>query len=133
MTIAALAHLNLRAQRRELDALRDFYRAVVGLEDGPRPSFRSAGYWLYAGGCDVLHLSEAAPEEKLASTMGTHYNHISFLAHDRALSEARLKDHGVAYRVAEVPGTGQVQFFFSDPCGNGVELIFAPSGAGSQA
>ncbi|MBH9551890.1 VOC family protein [Inhella gelatinilytica] len=126
MTVLSFAHLNLRASRPDLDALRDFYCEVVGLTLGPRPAFRSFGYWLYAGGQDVLHLSEAGPDEHPASSAGTHFNHVSFRATERAATEARLRAHGVAFRAAEVPGTGQGQLFFSDPCGNGVELIFDP-------
>lgn len=134
MAVLGFAHLNLRAVRPELDALRDFYCEVVGLTQGPRPGFRSFGYWLYAGGQDVLHLSEAGPDERPGSSAGTHFNHVSFRATERAATEARLRARGVPYRVAEVPGTDQGQLFFSDPGGNGVELIFDPvTGQGSDS
>ena len=59
MPAIGFSHYNLRAPRALLDELREFYCDVVGLELGARPPFRSFGYWLYAGGHPVLHLSEA--------------------------------------------------------------------------
>jgi LAO/AO transport system kinase len=56
-----LDHINLRTSRETLEALRQFYTEVVGLSVGPRPAFGSYGYWLYAGGASVLHLSETKP------------------------------------------------------------------------
>jgi catechol-2,3-dioxygenase len=35
----------------------------------------------------------------------------------------------VHFRMAQVPRTGQVQLFFKDPAGNGVELNFADAQA----
>jgi hypothetical protein len=39
--------------------------------------------------------------------------------------EDKLKRMGVAYEMAHVPGTQQVQLFLTDPAGNGVELNFS--------
>ena len=58
MTVVGFNHYNLRAPRELLEQLRSFYCDVVGLRVGPRPSFASFGYWLYAGEQDILHLTE---------------------------------------------------------------------------
>ena len=42
MATLAFAHYNLRAPRKLLDELRDFYCDVVGLRVGERPPFRSS-------------------------------------------------------------------------------------------
>jgi catechol-2,3-dioxygenase len=125
MAVLGFSHYNLRAPRQLLDRLRDFYVDVVGLQPGPRPPFRSFGYWLYAGGEPVLHLSEdSAGESRLASGGTTTFDHAAFRCSALADTEARLAARGIAFERSEVPATGIVQLFFSDPAGNGVELGF---------
>jgi catechol-2,3-dioxygenase len=124
MRVASFDHYNLRAGRAVLDELCAFYRDVVGLAVGERPPFRRFGYWLYADGRPVLHLSEADPAEQRGTAENT-FSHAAFNCVDRAGYERRLAERGLAYRTARVPLTGQVQLFFHDPAGNGVELNFA--------
>ncbi|HVY65864.1 MAG TPA: VOC family protein [Gammaproteobacteria bacterium] len=130
MPIRGFDHYNLRAPRALLDELRDFYRDVVGLTVGERPPFRRFGYWLYAGTRPVLHLSEADAQEHRSRNVLTTFAHAAFECTDRAEFERRLEERGIRYRVDRVPLTNQVQLFFQDPAGNGVELQFdAPDGA----
>ena len=98
---------------------------MVGLRVGPRPPFERFGYWLYAGERPVLHLSAADPGEELALERPTTFNHAAFDCSGRSDYERRLTELGIGYRVARVPLTNQVQLFFSDPAGNGIELSFA--------
>jgi catechol-2,3-dioxygenase len=123
--VRAFDHYNLRAPRALLDELCAFYRDVVGLTVGPRPPFRRFGYWLYAGERPVLHLGEADPGEVCETRVSGTFNHASFDCTGKLELEARLARHGVEYRTARVPLTGQVQLFCRDPAGNGVELQFA--------
>jgi len=125
--IVGFSHYNLRGSRELMEQLRAFYTDVVGLQAGERPPFASFGYWLYAGGRDVLHLSETRPGEARATHVTATFDHVAFECAGRAETERRLADHGVAYRVARVPLTGQVQLFFTDPAGNGIELNFPAS------
>jgi catechol 2,3-dioxygenase-like lactoylglutathione lyase family enzyme len=136
MTVLALNHVNLRAPRPMMEKLRAFYVDIVGLQEGLRPSFQSFGYWLYAAGQPVVHLSESAmasggaepgePGDTPGATSDhTTYDHVAFTCSGLAATEARLRQHNVTYRVAHVPMTGQVQVFLQDPAGNGVELNFA--------
>lgn len=125
MTVIGFSHYNLRAPRELLDRLRDFYCEVVGLQQGERPPFASFGYWLYAGAQDVLHLSEAEPgEARQVQVTGT-FDHVAFRCTDLTGTEAKLRQQGIAYERAQVPRTGQIQLFFHDPAGNGVELNFS--------
>jgi len=127
MTALGFSHYNLRAPRAVLDELRDFYCDIVGLTVGQRPPFRSFGYWLYAGGHAVLHLSEAGPDEvRPAQPSGT-FDHAAFRCSGRPAYESELAKRGIRYRVALVPATRQVQIFLTDPAGNGVELNFDSS------
>lgn len=122
MPVVRLGHYNLRAPGPLLGCLRDFYCEVVGLRVGWRPAFGSAGYWLYAGERDVLHLTECADGPGNA---GAGFDHAAFDCTDRTAYEARLARLGVGYETARVPGTDRVQLFFRDPAGHGVELHFA--------
>jgi len=122
MSVTGLNHYNLRAHRQLLDELRLFYVAVVGLTPGPRPPFKNFGYWLYAGKQDVLHLSEAAPNEERAVDVVSTLDHVAFTCTDFRAASARLQQHNVSYTTDEVPLTGKRQLFFNDPAGNGVEL-----------
>ena len=124
MAVNGFNHYNLRAPRELLDTLRDFYCSVVGLTQGNRPPFRSFGYWLYAGGRDVLHLSETRPDEVRATHVATTFDHVAFTCSGFQETEAHLMQHGITYRVSEIPLTGQRQIFFHDPAGNGVEFNF---------
>ncbi len=125
MPVTGLNHFNLRAPGDLLEALRRFYVEAIGLEEGWRPPFRSRGHWLYAGGQDVLHLTEAAANEpRTAGSTGT-FDHIAFTCTDPDAMEARLRRHGIDYTVDDVPTTSQKQIFLRDPAGNGIELNFA--------
>lgn len=130
MPVTGLDHYNLRASRPVLDALRDFYVEVVGLQLGRRPPFRNHGYWLYAGPQAVLHLTEAAPGEVRPGHVANTLDHVAFSCTDLPEAVARLKRHRVAYASGSVPLSGQRQLFFEDPAGNGVELNFVPDEAG---
>jgi catechol 2,3-dioxygenase-like lactoylglutathione lyase family enzyme len=128
MSVTGLNHVNLRAPADQLDALLAFYRDVLGLAVGPRPAFDSVGYWLYAGGQPVLHLSRrverephrAYEEGRAKST----FDHFAFSAVDPARLAARLHEHHVHFREERSPVTRQHQFFLADPAGNDVELNF---------
>jgi catechol 2,3-dioxygenase-like lactoylglutathione lyase family enzyme len=101
---------------------------VIGLVDGPRPPFRSRGYWLYGGGRDLLHLTIAADAPAASRPpQGTGwFDHLAFTGVDLAATIARLDAAGIAYARDEVPMLGQVQLFLTDPAGIGIELNFTP-------
>jgi catechol-2,3-dioxygenase len=124
MPLTTFSHYNLQAPRELLDRLRDFYTSVVGLTLGNRPPFDSFGYWLYAGNDAVLHLTESADG---GSAVGgkTTFGHGAFNCTGRRDFERTLARLGIQYDVAHVPAMGQVQLFFTDPAGNGVELNFS--------
>jgi len=125
MKTLGLNHYNIRAPRPLLDALCAFYCDVVGLRIGDRPALSHFGYWLYAGNCAVLHLSEAGAGETRRANESSTFDHAAFTCTDRAGFEALLEQRAISYRVGGVPQTGQVQLFLKDPAGNGVELNFA--------
>jgi catechol-2,3-dioxygenase len=132
MGVAGFDHYNLRAARSVLEELRAFYCDIVGLAVGERPPFRRFGYWLYAGGRPVLHLSEADDSEARSRTAVTTFAHAAFNCTGRAEFERKLRERGIPYRTAAVTQIGIAQLFFHDPAGNGVELQFDASEPGAR-
>jgi len=126
MSTSGLSHINFRAPRALLDALKDFYCDVIGLEAGARPPFPRFGYWLYAGGQPVVHLYEAGPEEVRQTDAAGTFDHVAFDCADPGAVEARLRSRGIPFTRALVPASRQLQFFLADPAGNKVELNFGP-------
>jgi glyoxylase I family protein len=112
-----------------MEEVRAFYEAVVGLKIGPRPSFRSFGYWLYAGDLDVLHLSEEQPEDRRRVGSDLTFDHVALEATNWPAHVKVLHAAGVHFTEDVVPATGRRQLFFRDPAGNGIELIFPASEA----
>jgi catechol-2,3-dioxygenase len=124
MPVSGLNHYNLRGSRALLDELRDFYVAAVGLKVGERPPLNNFGYWLYAGNDAVLHLSEAAAGEIHERHAQGTFNHAAFSCTDLQSAETNLQNQSIEYRRALVPRMNQIQLFFNDPAGNGVEMNF---------
>jgi catechol 2,3-dioxygenase-like lactoylglutathione lyase family enzyme len=121
MTLARLDHINIAAPPAVLDECRRFYVDVLGLHDGPRPPFRSRGYWLYAGQEPVVHLTESSE----AGSGGTGaFNHIAFACEGLEAMLERLRAHAIEFTIDRVPQTGATQLFLRDPAGVGVELNF---------
>jgi len=124
MAIHGLAHCTFRVERALMERMRAFYETAVGLVSGPRPPFSFAGYWLYAGERDVLHLAEERDEDRRRAGSDLTFDHIALTTTDWPSHRARLAQHGVPYRESQVPGTRIRQISFHDPAGNGIELIF---------
>lgn len=126
--ITGLHHINLRAPAELLDTLRDFYRDVLGLQQGDRPGFASRGYWLYAGGQPIVHLSVQQPNEPprgpVDPAAASTFDHTAFAGSDPVATAAQLALKGVSFREARSEQTRQHQFFLQDPAGNGVEINF---------
>ncbi len=126
MAVHAIHHFNIRAAMSELLVLRDFYCNVVGFQPGPRPPFKSSGLWLYADGTPVLHLTAASDTQSLPQPAQRHsaFDHIALRCSNLEATLTRLRQHGVEYSVDTVPLVNEVQVFFRDPSGVGVELNF---------
>jgi extradiol dioxygenase family protein len=95
--ITGFHHYNLVADRESLDDLYEFYTTIVGLTSGPRPPFKRFGYWLYAGHQDVLHLTEAPPNENRRKNSSSTFDHVAFSCTDFASTTAQLKAHGIEH------------------------------------
>lgn len=124
MPVLGLDHINIAARAPLLARCRDFYVAVLGLTEGYRPPFRSRGYWLYAGGRPVVHLSERDAEAE-GSTGPV--DHFALSCDGKEAMVEQLERHAVSYEIRHVPMTNRDQIFLEDPAGVHIELNF-PAG-----
>jgi len=127
MALEGLEHYTISCA--DLDGTRDFYRDVLGLEDGFRPQLGFHGYWLYCGDVPVVHLLGAAnalPENRDARQGGDtgSLDHIAFRGHDAQATIARLKARGIGFRENQIRDIGLHQVFVRDPNGIMVEMNF---------
>ena len=120
MALVDLDHVNVRTDN--LEALSRFYEDVLGLEPGPRPPFRFGGRWLYCGAKAAIHLVE---RDALPPSGEPRIEHFAFKASGLADFLAHLRDRGIAYRIAVVPGWKIRQVNIYDPDGNHIEVAFA--------
>lgn len=132
MPVRGLGHANFSAPADVIERLRRFYTDIVGLHEGPRPNFRSGstGYWLYGGDQAVLHLTIKAGNGITQQPPGV-FDHLAFDCDDLAATTARLDGAGIRYQTDHVDELTQVQLFFTDPAGVGVELTFTSTASTS--
>lgn len=132
MPLGVLQHFTIEPS--DLEATKDFYCDVLGLENGDRPPLGFPGYWLYSGGVPTVHLlGPRTPREGIV-VRGTEkkfedtgrFDHIAFAATDLPGVRKRLQSKKVKFREQVVPRTGAAQIFLYDPDGVGVELNFPP-------
>lgn len=130
MTVQKLEHYLILAE--DLEATRDFYVDVLGLEPGERPPFPFPGYWLYAGGAPCVHLASLAGNQAQAEYLGERetsastgaLDHVAFTASGLGETLAHLESRGIEMRRRTVPEQGSHQVFVRDPNGITIELNF---------
>jgi lactoylglutathione lyase len=133
MAVKRFDHVNILTA--DIDAARDFFVAVLGLEPGYRPPFRSPGHWLYQGTDALIHISDATNHEQThvedigEVKTGGHptVDHIAFRCEGYAETPERLRRLGMAFHEADVPFAEDRQVFVDGPEGITLELIFAPT------
>jgi len=127
MDLAGIDHVTIRTRPQDVDALRDFYRDVVGLYEGRRADFIFPGHWMYLGDSPVVHLAGTLAADGPAP-MGPgntgQFDHVSFRATDIPATRAHLDRLGLTYAEVPVPGLPVHQIFFHDPTGVKIELTF---------
>ncbi len=122
MHVAGLDHINIAGSYELLERCRTFYVDVIGLTDGPRPGFRRRGFWLYAGGHPIVHLSE---DDSAPPAGGrTAFNHFALRCEGFDGTIERLRRLGIAFTGDRVPGSDTAQLFLEDPAGVSLELNF---------
>ena len=127
MPLKNLNHLLVLAQ--DLEATRDFYVDVLGLAVGPRPSFKSSGYWLYLGDQAVVHLVNKDSDSENTGTGPI--DHVAFEATGLKEMIARLEELAISVRHHKVPDLDLHQVFIHDPNGVKIELNY-PASEGAE-
>ncbi len=121
MKLGALDHVNVRT--RNLEDMAAWYERILGLEQGPRPSFSFPGAWLYIDEKPIVHLvgvdrSLVDPESDLR------LEHFAISATGLTEFLARLKKNDAAYKLNKVPDFPIVQVNIWDPDGNHIHIDF---------
>src|SRR5689334_25434336 len=121
MPLGILQHYAIEPSN--LEATKDFYCDVLGLQNGDRPPLGFPGYWLYSGGVPTVHLlGDRTPRVGIV-VRGTknkvdntgRFDHIDFAATDFDGVCARLDSYKVKYRNQHVPRTGGRHVDLYDP------------------
>lgn len=126
MPLQGLHHYTIRPV--DLEATKDFYVDLLGLEVGYRPPLTFPGYWLYTGGEPTVHLigpreADKALPVREAGVTGL-LDHIAFSCSGLSDMRAKLAERAIQYEQRIVPRDGQVQLFLKDPNGVNVELNY---------
>ena len=132
MALAKMEHFLVLTD--DIDATRNFYRDILQMEQGFRPTMEFPGYWLYADGIACIHIGERTAYQTYADAAGLAasqrapgtgpVDHIAFRTQDIDEIVTRLKRHGVAFGQNAVPDIGLRQLFFYDPNGLKIEINF---------
>jgi catechol 2,3-dioxygenase-like lactoylglutathione lyase family enzyme len=130
MHVQRLDHVNIRTH--DLDATRDFYVDVIGLQVGARPPFAVPGLWLYDETAAVIHVIGLDPDEPPVHGSGT-IDHVAFRVVGVNAMRERIRRARVAAEEAVVPRTGDVQIFVRDPNGVKIELNFSAADLALEA
>jgi catechol 2,3-dioxygenase-like lactoylglutathione lyase family enzyme len=132
MSLAKMEHFLVLTD--DVDATRNFYRDILGMEEGFRPAMEFSGYWLYADGTACIHIGDRKTYAAYVDRVGLSISgpapgtgpvdHIAFSAEDFEEVVARLKRHDKPFGQNSVPEIGLRQLFFMDPNGLKIEVNF---------
>jgi catechol 2,3-dioxygenase-like lactoylglutathione lyase family enzyme len=123
MPLNALHHVTVKTT--DLEATRDFYKDILGLEVGFRPDLDFPGYWLYCGDVPVVHLVPQGNAIGGGPSPDTGpFDHFAFLATDFDGIKAKLDKHEIKYRENHINHPPIDQLFFPDNNNVMVELNF---------
>jgi catechol 2,3-dioxygenase-like lactoylglutathione lyase family enzyme len=140
MALSKIEHVLVLTE--DVDATRDFYRDVLGLEVGDRPPLEFPGYWLYAEGVPCIHVADREAYTAHSRTLGMPaspsaegtgaLDHLAFTGDDHEQALARLERNGIVPQRNTVPGIGMRQLFFKDPNGVKIEINVMPAEGGKE-
>ena len=116
--VTALHHVNVTVSADLEAATKEFYGAVLGLKQVPKPAAaRPTGAW-YQIGANQLHLSVDDEERGPLSS-----RHVCFKVSDLAETEQRFRDAGFEIIPDPRPMPGAERFYVRDPGGNQLEIV----------
>ena len=134
MPLSHIEHYLVAAD--DMEATRDWYCTVLGMEEGPHPDFGFPVHWLYLNGRDVVHIGQSAKHagesQKIylgrtsrdtGSGTGS-IDHIAFRATGLNATMAHLRSRGVEFTERRAGNQALYQLFIVDPNGIKIELNF---------
>ena len=134
MPLSHIEHFLIAAD--DMEATKNWYCMVLGMQEGWHPDFGFPVYWLYLDGKDVVHISQSA---KHASGNQKTYlgrtsqdegkgtgavDHIAFRATGLRDTMASLRQRGIEFNERRASSQALYQLFLYDPNGIKVELNF---------
>ena len=134
MPLTHIEHYLIAAD--DMDRTRDWYRDVLGMQEGWHPDFGFPVYWMYLDGVDVVHISQSAKkasDNQKAYLGRTSQNtgagtgaidHIAFRAKGLRETMAQLRSGSIPFNERRANGQALYQLFMFDPNGIKIELNF---------
>jgi catechol 2,3-dioxygenase-like lactoylglutathione lyase family enzyme len=135
MPVSHIEHFLVAAD--DIDATRDWYARVLGMQSGAHPDFGFPVHWMYVNGVDVVHIG---PSAKQAGEIQRKYlgrasqqsqegtgaiDHIAFRATGLRAMLEHLRREKVAFSQRRANGQALFQLFLYDPNGIKIELNYA--------
>ena len=118
----------------DIDATRDFYVDVLGMQPGFRPQLGFPGHWVYLGDTPVIHIAEWPTYTAHSNAKGVDVStrsagtgpvdHIAFAGQDYEGMLQRIRAAGARVRENDNPGNVVRQLFLFDPNGVKIEINF---------
>jgi catechol 2,3-dioxygenase-like lactoylglutathione lyase family enzyme len=139
MPLSHIEHFLVAAD--DLDATRDWYARVLGMQSGPHPDFGFPVHWMYVNGVDIVHIG---PSAKQAGEIQKKYlgrtsqgagagtgavDHIAFRATGLRAMLLHLKEEKIHFTQRRANGQALFQLFLFDPNGIKIELNYAAAEA----
>jgi len=115
-----LHHINIKAPAALMEAEKQFFCEVLGLQEGHRPDFASQGYWLYCADQPIVHLSLS--ERHAGNEREGYLDHVAFQTTDLRDLLQRLDKAGIEYSTSHVSQLGMTQIFLRSPTATGIEV-----------
>ena len=128
MPVGMVDHFNIVISPSQVEDTLRFYKDVLGLKEGFRPTFGRPGWWLYAGDHPVLQIRL----KEIAPTVGAtgSFDHIALNATGWPEMKARLERLDIPFEEQLVRDNTVLQIFFRDTNGLRIELDYRKSEAG---
>jgi catechol 2,3-dioxygenase-like lactoylglutathione lyase family enzyme len=135
MPLSHIEHFLVAAD--DIDATRDWYARVLGLQTGPHPDFGFPVHWMYSGDVDLVHIGPSARQAgeiqkkylgRTSQDAGTGtgaIDHIAFRATGLRGMLEHLRREKIPFTQRRANGQALFQMFFYDPNGIKVELNYS--------
>jgi catechol 2,3-dioxygenase-like lactoylglutathione lyase family enzyme/uncharacterized protein YunC (DUF1805 family) len=129
--VKAIDHVTLVVK--DLERSRQFYVAVLGMREVPRPAFTFAGSWYQAGTTQIhliLEFAGSGPAGNLLPELrrSSRTQHVAFAVDDVEANLPRLHEMQIPILSGPSPRPdGYLQIFITDPDGHVIELCSPPT------